>query len=379
MVTKDAPDLRGKIVAMTGIQAPYQRSLLPIVKAGAAAILIYRDRTDRPGQTMYYLRVGFDERQLTIPVIEAHERFKNEKSLLKHLSAEGMQVAIWPEENAWKTVNDKTGVQVAFNVVLSLMELAIMLLAIHRLNQWSIYSPSGLRAVGPVCIMLELAAATFRFLATVVDPFYSFRIIPHPFCDILITINLPFQFACGILLTFYWSETLRKSKIQASPFISEYKIAAYVVIGVLFVGELVCTAAREALPISAFNPAYVSQAFYVIVAAFLTVSYIICAYQISQRLKSAKASKRSIRSLTLRFTLSTSGYILFIILTILLIPFFGEPWGFKLILNFVFLSANISGFLQVWGFIPPELMHVSRRGRSTHSSSELTQTGGTTE
>lgn len=356
MVLSDSSNKVGKIVMIRNIAAPYQRRLLTEIEAGASAIVVYRDRTDTPGLAMYYKRMGFDERKLTVPVVEAFEDFSLAHSLDKfrgQITSAGIQVSILPEENKWKKMNDLSGVQIFINVLLSSMEIGILFIAVHRVYIWHRFSPTGLLSIGPVCIFLESIAAALRLANTLVDPFTSFRTLPTPFTEILLTAYLPFQLSAGILLTFFWAETLTSNQVQAVPFISEYKVSCFIAIAVLFVGEIVSSTVRNILPVSSFNPAYVVEAFYGIVCIVLTVCYLMCAKQISDRLKRSRAPKTHIRWLTFRFALSSGGYITFVILIILLIWFIGNPWGYKLIFSILFLNANVTALMQVWAFVPP--------------------------
>jgi len=310
---------------------------------------------------MYYKPTSsIDENKLTIPVVEVFEIASHKTSLFNNFPATGLQVSIWPQDNPWKRANDKAAYQVTWNVILSGMQIAIIVVSIIRLNQWAL-SDTGLLAIGPACIILEAISAVLRSACTFVDPFLSFRVIPMPAADIIITVHLPFQLSCGILLTFYWAETLTKNKIKAVPFVSEYKKTAFFVIALLFGGEIATSAARALTAITVVNSVYFTLALYVLVAGALTVSYVICAVQIRNRLSESKAPRRSIRNLTIRLVLSTTGYVMFIILTILLIPYLATPWGWKICLNLIFFSTNITGILQVYSFVPP-------RAYSSHNS-----------
>lgn len=321
--------------------------------------------------------MGFDERKLTIPVLEAYESYSGKTSLdtfikAGRMSSAGLEITAYPQENQWKKMNDRTGVQIFFNVTHSFMEIAILLIAAHRLSLWIRFSASGLLSIGPVCICLESVAAALRLANTIVDPFASFRTLPTPFSEILFTAYLPFQFAAGILLTFFWAETLTSHKVQAVPFISEYKVSCFIAIFILFAGEIISNTIRSLYPVTAFNPVYICEAFYVIVALVLTVCYLLCARQISQRLKRSRASKTHIRWLSIRFAMSTGGYIVFIILVIFLIPFFGTPWGWKIIFNLVYVCSNTTALIQVWAFVPPAYTKSSKStgGTGTPLSAE---------
>lgn len=380
MVWSDSKNKIGKIVALYGVGAPYQHHLLDEIEAGAVAVVIYRDRTDTPGLGMFYTRMGFDERKLNVPIIEAYEKFSDAKSLdnfRSRMPPGGIQVNIRPQENEWKVMNyDHSGVQVFFNLLHSFMEIAILTIAAHRLSLWIRFSSSGLISIGPVCIALESMAAALRLANTCVDPFASFRTLPTPFSEILFTSYLPFQFSAGILLTFFWAETLTSHKVQAVPFISEYKVSCFIAITILFLGEIISSTIRSIYPVTAFNPVYICEAFYVIVALILTVCYLLCATQISERLRRARSSKRHIRWLSFRFALSTGGYIIFIILVIFLIPFFGRPWGFKIIFNLVYVCSNITAILQVWVFVPPSYTKSSKSTNGT-GTPNMTEGGST--
>lgn len=381
MVWSDSKNKVGKIVCLSGVGAPYQTRLLKEVEAGAIAVVIYRDRSDTPGLGMFYTRMGFDESKLNIPVIEAYESFSEPESLhnfRSRMPPGGIEVTIHPEENKWKTMNDRSGVQVFFNLLHSFMEIAILTIAAHRLSLWIRFSSSGLVSIGPVCIALESIAAALRLANTCVDPFVSFRTMPTPFSEILFTAYLPFQFSAGILLTFFWAETLTSHKVQAVPFISEYKVSCFIAITILFLGEIISSTIRSIYPVTSFNPIYICEAFYVIVAIILTVCYLLCATQISERLRRARSSKQHIRWLSFRFALSTGGYIIFIILVILLIPFFGTPWGFKLIFNLVYVCSNTTAILQVWVFVPPSYTKSSKSTGGT-GTPNLNEGGSTLE
>lgn len=364
MVRSSNPNKAGKIVAFVNIGAPYEKHIVEAVQAGAIAVVVYRDRGDGPGQAMYWKLIGGDESRLTLPVVEAFERFKNPSALIHRFSSsDEVAVSLWPQINPWKQANDVIAFQVTWNVILSAMQMAIIAIGLLRLRLWY-FSAAGLLSIGPVCILLECASSAIRSVTTFVDPFITFKTIPSPVAEILITAPMPFQLASGILLTFYWAETLSNSKVQASPFISEYKKSAMAVIAILFLCEIATSAARAPLAITGFKLVYFSQTLYVLVAAALTISYTICAIQIRNRLAASRVTKRAIRKMTIRFLLSTGGYIMFIVLIILLVPYMTKPWGWKILFNLIFLSSNGTALLQVYSFVPPQSISSKSTKRS---------------
>jgi len=137
MVINSSQDKVGKIVALIDQALPYQERLLAEVEAVASAIVVYRDRTDAPGQGMYYITYGFNESRLNVPVVEAFEPFSSGTALKHQLSSSpnGVQVSIWPQDNPWKKANDVVAFQLVWNVILSAMQMAKRTLALP-VRQW---------------------------------------------------------------------------------------------------------------------------------------------------------------------------------------------------------------------------------------------------
>lgn len=342
------------------------------IEKGAIAVVVARDRAGDPGQGMYYQESG-DQRDLNIPVIEIYQVVRSSAhALINAVGPDGIEVSIWPQENQWKKANDNIIFQIVLNVILSGMEVAILVLGILRINRWSSPSCSRLSSIGPVCIMLEMVGALLRLIETVVDPFFTFRIYPATFGLILLTSSFPFLLTSGILLTFFWAETLKASRVQASPFIAEYKKSAAIVVFALFAGEIAASVTRVVLPVTGkFNPAYISQGFYVITCVILVVCYLLCAHEITKRISSGKFSKRKryIRNMNIRFAVSTSGYIIFILSTIASIILVTYPWGWKIVFNLMFFGLNIAGLLQVYS-LKPAGTQKSSRGRGSSGTIE---------
>lgn len=322
---------------------------------------------------MYLVRTGSDQSRFTIPVVEVFQEINKVDNTLSGIvgaTPTGIPICIWPEVNTWKVANDKTAFQVVLNIIHSLTALTIIIIGIYRLNQWWSETGSVWISIGTVCIVLEVISGILRFSYTSVDPFWSFRVLDDTVANILLSAHLPFTFSSGILLTFFWAETLSANRVRVSPFISEHKTLAIIVCVILFVAEITTGIVRTFLPVtSSFNPSFVSQALYVIVSLILTVSYVYCAIKIQKKTSDLSNRKRKIRNMTFRFAGSTGGYVAFCILVILLIPFISNPWGFKILMNMILFSSNWWSLLQVYSFVPPRLS----RGRTTGHSSEAKQ------
>jgi len=282
-----------------------------------------------------------------------------------------MEVSIYPQENQWKKANDVVGFQIFLDVVHTGLETAILIVGLWRIHQWTTPSCGRLLSIGPVCIALEIVAAVLRLVYTVVDPFWTFRIYNAFFGMVMMTISMPFSLSSGILLTFFWAETLKASSIKAHPFIAEYKKSACLVIFVLFAGEIISNVVRTKVPVKGkFNTVYLTQAFYIVTCIILVICYLVCAHEITRRLSSGGTVKRKryIRNMNIRFALSTAGYIIFIISMAASIPVVSHPWGFKCVFNGMYLGLNIAGILQVYS-LQPQGNHSSTSSRGTTKKS----------
>jgi hypothetical protein len=354
-------DCEGKILLWEEAQPPYDEEIKAAKRKGAIAAVMYRDRAGVPGQGMYYV-TGDDQLDLTIPVVEVYQRKaegSNRLSAAIPPNGGSIEIQCWPMTNQWKEANDKAAFQIVWNVILSSLEIGIICLSLLRLDRWFHQPGTSIFSIGPLCIVTELLGAIVRFALTVVDPYFSLRLLPAVPGMILTSASFPFAFASGILLTFFWAESLSSYRVQATPFIADYKKSAIVVIVILFVGEFSTSITRALVPVrGSFSPIYLAQAFYVITATTLIVCYLICAYKITQKLKSFNRGRKSfVRKMTLRFALSTSGYVLFIVVGIISIPLLTRPWPFKVLLNLLAFSCNLAGILQVYGLSPPSTDH----------------------
>lgn len=177
-----------------------------------------------------------------------------------------------------------------------------------------------------------------------------------------------FFFSAGILLTMFWAETLRSNKVQATPFISEYKPAAFVAVFLLFAGVSACMACVILVDYNgSFSPSYVIQAFYAITAIILIVCYIMCAVSITKRLGASRTRRLRVFPMMLRFSVSSLGYFVFIICIVLQIQFSTSPWPFRILMNVMFLFTALASLLQIWSFH----VHATRMIASTKSKSNL--------
>jgi hypothetical protein len=340
---------------MNDFPSPYDSAIKRAIDMGARAVVMLRDRYGTPGQSMYYV-TGKSQDHLTVPVVEIYQKSKQPSALMNAIPPRGIPVQIWPMKNEWKAANDVTSFQITWNVILSMFEVAVICISILRLHEWFRVPGITVFSIGPLCIILELLGSLIRLALTIVDPFFSLRILPSQAGMVLTTGSLPFVFASGILLTFFWAESLSVHRIQATPFIAEYKKSAVFVVCVLFIGEIVTSTVRTTIRGGGqFNPVYLTQGFYVIVAVVLIVCYLICAYKITQRMKSFHHGKKNfVRDMSIRFALSSAGYILFVITMVASIPLLTQPWPFKVVVNVICLSANVAAVLQVYSLRPPQ-------------------------
>lgn len=189
-------DVRGKIVVSPNLP-PHEASIREFQAKGAAAVLFYRIGSYPPGFSMYVVD-GSNRGDIWLPVMEVTSA-KN-----KHFPklSEGAFVQCIPTENLHKKANDSK-FQLVMNLVQSLWEMAIVFVAVYRLFQFYFVAHFPLFSIAPLCCTFEGVAAALRLAYTVVDPFYTYRMLDFSTSVVLVTISWPFSESAGILLTFF--------------------------------------------------------------------------------------------------------------------------------------------------------------------------------
>lgn len=167
------------------------------------------------------------------------------------------------------------------------------------------------------------------------------------------------------------AETLRTTQIKASPFVSQYRTVAILACVVLFVIELVCTILRTVLPQTTYNATTASIAFYIVVTVILTICYIATTVAIMKRINEMSANRSErIRLMTVRFLLSSVGFVATIILEICAAILQGDPWGAIVSYPLLFAALNFTTLLQVLGLRP-----IAPHGRSVNTANRSSNGG----
>lgn len=349
----------GNIAMLVDVASPYEPYIRAQKDAGAIAVVIVRNRSGEPGQAMYLVD-GHSQADLNIPVVEIFQDPTQPDSLPKMVTDNGMFVHLYPQENKWKKCNESV-FQPIFQSILSAMEVFVVLTGLWRLYEWT--STGQWMTIGVVCVVVEILASFVRLAFTLVDPFFSYRVITANPAQVLLTASFPIEIAAGILLTFFWAETLSSSNVAVVPFVSKYRKTSLFIIGLLIVLEIIVDVLRISFGenVTGFNPVYVTEALYVVVYVILTISYIICAYKILMRVKrnTGRGTFKRMRQMTVRFSGSALGYIVIIFTVVLLILYVNDPWGFKILFNLGFFGTNVAALLQVYSFKPPKHMRKS--------------------
>lgn len=190
-------NISNKIVVLYNIPAPYEPVLIPICAKKPAAILIVVLSQGVPGQTMFLVD-GINQDSINVPIAEV---FVSDLNVLK-IPNSGTNVTLLPQVNQWKVVND-TPTQIIFNVLLSLWEIEIMILIGWRLISFWKIEGIIVFSIAQLCLLLEFLGCALRLAYTLVDPFWTFRILVNTPSQVLFTIDFPFTLSAGILLTFY--------------------------------------------------------------------------------------------------------------------------------------------------------------------------------
>ena len=150
---------------------------------------------------MYWGTDGKEMRSISVPVLEAPWP---RASLDWTVLPEGTHLEIQVEQNPWKEKLEQTKYQVVIGALLSFWSAFLIIFGVFRILQFYFSENSfSIFSIGPICLLLEVVAATIRFIHTIVDPFWVARIYPTQLSNALTTIHVPILFASGILITFF--------------------------------------------------------------------------------------------------------------------------------------------------------------------------------
>lgn len=203
------------ILFSTDYIPPYEPYLREVSAKGAsAAVFMFKSTTYlTPGFSMYQVD-GQERKSIHIPVFEVV--FGLPGTLLLPTLPNGSWISVRPSYySPWKGVADSP-FQLIWNLILSFMEIAIIVIAVLRLRQFYIASeidgqPLGLFSPALLCTSFECVGALLRLAYTCVDPFESYRLLPYSVATIGTTISLPFTLSAGIVLTFFCTSNLMRS------------------------------------------------------------------------------------------------------------------------------------------------------------------------
>lgn len=196
-------EVEGRLVILNNPVYPVDWLLREIAKRQPAGALILRQCAvilcpGDPGEGMYTTD-GKSSQTINYPVVEAI--YTGDPHITE--LPDGTYLTVLVEENKWKRVAD-THVWVILGALWSLWEISIIILGGFRLFQFA-ESEHGLQwlSIGPLCISMEMIGASLRIVNTLVDPFWSTRILNTNVAYSMLTINVPFTFSSGILLTLF--------------------------------------------------------------------------------------------------------------------------------------------------------------------------------
>jgi hypothetical protein len=357
-------DLRGKVVVVE--TAPPQEPVLRrLQKKQPLAVLCVRPGNFPPGFAMQLVD-GSNRSDIYVPAMEAvYPKGPNLKKL-----PDGTVVRFEPTPNLHKRAAESK-FQLIMNLVLSFWELAIMLIGSYRIYEFYALAQFPWLAIAPICCAFEVVGASIRFAYTIVDPFFTYRMISEPVSNVLITVSFPFSETAGILLTFFWAESLAKVQIRAMPFISAYKWPAAAAVATLFIIEIICDVLRVTLKRLGFSPIIISIILYVIVAVTLIACYVSCAIAIGRRISGSMGKRRAkVWAMSLRIVISSSGYLIMVISIIIFAIVQQRVYGRGASLSAVFIGINLAGLMQVLALRPIKMDR-------SHSHSSKTGSGKT--
>lgn len=191
-------DVTGHIILVRKAKYPYDGFLRKISPMRPAAVLFVQETVGFPGDGMYAVD-GRERKSITIPVAETYASKKVNASLIP----DGTYLEMHVDYNVYTDIKGSAYFPV-MNSIVSIWEWCILILAGYHLY---LFSRSHLTfswlSIGPLCLVLEMIGLAIRFGTTIVDPFYSNRLLHVNAMGILISVHMPFLISSGILLTFY--------------------------------------------------------------------------------------------------------------------------------------------------------------------------------
>lgn len=191
-------DVNGRIILVRNALYPYDSLLRTLSKQNPAAVLFVQETTGIPGDGMYAVD-GRERKSITVPVAETYASKKVNVTLIP----DGTFVELFFDHNIYVPIKDSPYFPI-MNSLVSMWEWCILLLAGYHLYLFSRAQHTfSWLSIGPLCLVLEMIGLAIRFATTIVDPFYSNRLLHSNAMSILISVHMPFLISSGILLTFY--------------------------------------------------------------------------------------------------------------------------------------------------------------------------------
>ena len=191
-------DVEGRIILVHKETYPYDPLLRQLSKLRPAAVLFVQETSGYPGDGMYAVD-GKERRSITVPVAESYANKKINVTWIP----DGTYVEMHLDYNRYVSIKTSAYFPV-MNSLVSLWEWCILLLAAYHLYLFSrVQTSFSWLSIGPLCLILEMCGLAIRFATTIVDPFYSNRLLPSKAMTILYSLHMPFLISSGILLTFY--------------------------------------------------------------------------------------------------------------------------------------------------------------------------------
>ena len=195
-------DVTGRIILVRNADYPYDGLLRRLSPMRPAAVLFVQETVGYPGDGMYAVD-GRERKSITIPVAETYASKKVNASTIP----DGTFLEMYIEYNLYTDIKGSAYFPV-MNSLVSIWEWGILILAGYHLYLFSRAQHTfSWLSIGPLCLVLEMIGLAIRFGTTILDPFYSNRLLPVQAMGILISVHMPFLISSGILLTFYCTFT----------------------------------------------------------------------------------------------------------------------------------------------------------------------------
>jgi hypothetical protein len=379
IVLANATDVTNKILLFFGrTEAGTELDLVELAKRNIAGIVVHAGSSpvDIPG-LLNYVWDGLNHSSVILPVVQVssvvypvlEDLIVNNENVTIKFDANGVNEWALAFESGW---------MIFYSVFLSALSVACMAMALYKYIAFVRFK--GFQTSVPqLMLIFEFLANALRLVHTAIDPLQSRTIMTYFETQMFYTISWPFFIINLLLVSFYWHELMRKSKVQIHTFLRKLLTPFWIIFAVLFAGEITSGVLRGLQ----FNTRIVVLTLgiiYILIALACVIFFFVTGHRLARELKRiAKkytASKRrtQLNKTALYVYISTGGVLAWLICLVAggLTDVFWFPWGFFSVWFVTFFSLSFISLMHMLA------LHEPTTSQSTRSGSSQMRTPGQT-